>query len=231
LINPRGDVSAVVPRRIVWEGVAVFSAAIGTVWFWRAGMILPARDASWLVPLTWIAVVVLATWPSFSTSRDLFSRVQWYGTPRETVGQLLMMSLIVLPVFGAVYLLYFGWWRGAVIAPSLPERWWAMVAYQLLYVGLPEELFFRGYLQQRFDDAFGRPWRLFGASWGPGLLMANLLFAAGHFVVTGDAERLNVIFPGLLFGWLQARTGALIAPILFHGACNIALFTLQSWVG
>jgi membrane protease YdiL (CAAX protease family) len=218
--------------RIAAEGVAVYLAAIAAVWSWRAGMILSERDASWLIPLTWIIASVLATWPIISSrsSRDLFSRVQWFGTPRDTAGQLLIMSLIVLPVFSVVYLFYFGWWQDAAIVPLLPEQWGAMVLYQLLYVGFPEELFFRGYLQQRFDDAFGRPWRFAGASYGPGLLLADLLFAAGHLLVTGDSARLNVFLPGLVFGWLQARTGALIAPILFHGLCNITLFTLQTWI-
>jgi membrane protease YdiL (CAAX protease family) len=216
--------------RIVGEGVAVFSTAIAVVYLFRAGIIVSAEDASWLIPLTWIVAAVLATWPLFTTSRDLFSREQWFGVPRDTVRSLLIMSLIVLPVFGVLYLLYWGWWRGSAIDPSLPMRWGAMMAYQFLYVGFPEELFFRSYLQQRFDDAFGRPYRLWGASWGPGLLLANLLFAGGHLLVTGDVARLAVFFPGLLFGWLLARTGALIAPMLFHGVCNIVLFTLQAWV-
>jgi len=216
--------------RIAGQGVMVFAAAIGAVWLWRSGVLLSQSDAAWLIPLTWIVAAVLATWPLFAEARDLFTRTQWFGVPRDTARSLLTVSLIVLPIFGAAYLLYQGWWRGAVIAPSLPERWGAMVAYQLLYVGFPEELFFRGYLQQRFDDAFGRPRRLWGASWGPGLLLANVCFAGGHLLVTGDVSRLNVFFPGLLFGWLQARTGAVIAPILFHGLCNIALFTLQAWV-
>jgi len=223
-------ISAVTRERIVVEGVAVFSAAIAAVWFWRTGRLLPSNDASWLVPLTWIVAAVLATWPLFTPSRDLFTRAQWFGAPRETVRQLWLMSLAVLPAFGAAYLIYFGWWRGRMIVPAMPAGWGGLVVYQLLFVGFPEELFFRGYLQQRFDDAFGRPYRLFGASWGPGLVLANLLFAAGHLLVTGDAARLNVFLPGLLFGWLQARTGALLAPVLFHGVCNILLFTLQSWV-
>jgi membrane protease YdiL (CAAX protease family) len=218
-------------RRIVAEGVAVFSAAIAAVWCWRTGILVAVRDASWLVPLTWIVAAVAATWPVNSSPRDLFGRSQWLGTPKETVVRLLIVSLIVLPVFGAIYLICFGWWKGTAIMPSLPARWWPMVTYQLLFVGFPEELFFRGYLQQRFDDAFGRPWRLWGASWGPGLLLANGLFAAGHLLVTGDVQRLSVFFPGLLFGWLLARTGALIAPMLFHAACNITLFTLQAWIG
>ena len=49
-----------------------------------------------------------------------------------------------------------------------------------------------------------------------------------NFIVTGEAGRLGVFFPGLLFGWLQARTNALLAPILFHAACNITFLALQS---
>jgi membrane protease YdiL (CAAX protease family) len=231
VVEHRADVSGVVRWRIAVEGSAVFSAAIAAVWLWRAGIILSVRDASWLIPLTWIVAAVLATWPRSTLSGNLFSRSQWFGALRETIRRLLIVSLIVLPVFGLIYLLYFGWWRGAVIALVLPVRWWSMVAYQFLYIGFPEELFFRGYLQQRFDDAFGRPWRLAGASWGPGLLLANSLFAGGHLLVTGNIGRLSVFFPGLLFGWLQARTGALIAPAIFHALCNITLITLQTWVG
>ncbi len=217
--------------RPVGEGSFFYLIGLMAVWSWREGVILPANDAWWLVPLTWIVLSVAATWPLSGGTRDLFTWRQWFGSPSETARWLVTMSLFVLPAFGIAYVLYHGWWRGVAIDPSLPKRWGAMVAYQFLYVGFPEELFFRGYLQQRFDDAFGRPYRLVGASWGPGLLVADLFFAAGHTVLTGDAGRLNVFFPGLLFGWLQARTGALIAPVLFHGFCNIALFTLQSWVG
>lgn len=214
--------------RITAEGVAVFSVAIAVVWLWRAGAIVSTQDALWLIPLTWIVAAVLATWPLFAPSRDLFTWRQWLGSARETAQSLCVVSLIVLPLFVVCDLLYWNWWRGVPVALSLPERWWSMAAYQLLYVGVPEELFFRGYLQQRFDDAFGRPWRLWGASWGPGLLLANLLFAAGHLLVTGDAARLAVFFPGLLFGWLLARTGALIAPIFFHAACNVVFLALRS---
>ncbi|HUJ79074.1 MAG TPA: CPBP family intramembrane glutamic endopeptidase [Nitrospiria bacterium] len=216
--------------RIVLEGAAVYSAAMTAVWVWWAGVVVPAQASAWLIPLTWIVAAALATLPMVTTSRDLFCWAQWIGEPRVTVRSLLFVSLIVLPVFGLVYLLYHSWWRDAVIVPLLPARWGPMALYQLVSAGFPEELFFRGYLQQRFDDAFGRPWRLFGASYGPGLLLANLLFAAGHFVVTGDVQRLAVFFPGLLFGWLLARTGALLDPALFHGLCNITLLTLHSWI-
>jgi len=227
--NHHGDVSAVARWQSAAVGVVVYSAAIAAVWCWRRGVIVAPDQAAWLVPLTWIVAALLPTRLLSPPSRDLFSRAQWIGEPHVTVRALLIASLIILPLFSLVYLFYYGWWRGAPIAPSLPDRWGGMALFQFLYVGFPEELFFRGYLQQRFDDAFGRPHRCCRAAWGPGLPLANLFFATGHLVVTGDVRRLAVFFPGLVFGWLQARTDALLAPMLFHGMCNITLLTLQAW--
>ena len=223
-------IAPMLSRRPIVEGWLVFIAAIGAVWLWRSGMVFSPDAAAWLIPLTWIVAAVAATWPLFQHSRDLFTIPQWFGLPWLTLRQLVWVSVIILVPFGALYLFYHGWWRGVPIEIGLPADWGRLVYYQFVFVGFPEELFFRGYLQQRFDDAFGRPYRLLGASWGPGLLMANLLFAAGHVLATNDVSRADVFFPGLLFGWLQSRTGALIAPILFHGLCNIVLFTLQAWV-
>jgi membrane protease YdiL (CAAX protease family) len=110
----------------------------------------------------------------------------------------------------------------------LPPGWLGLAFYHISYIGLSEELFFRGYLQQRLDAVFGRRYRLLGAACGPGLLLADLLFAFGHAALTLDLRRLDVFFPGLVFGWLQARTGATLAPALFHGLCNVLLFALRA---
>ena len=34
-------------------------------------------------------------------------------------------------------------------------------------------------------------------------------------------EHLAVFFPSLVFGWLRERTGTIVAPTLYHAACNI----------
>ena len=39
---------------------------------------------------------------------------------------------------------------------------------QVLLIGLPEEFFFRGYLQTQFDQVWERPYRFFGAAGGSG---------------------------------------------------------------
>ncbi len=92
---------------------------------------------------------------------------------------------------------------------------------QLLIIALPEEAFYRGYLQTRLDDAFAFRVRVLGAPLGPGILIASIIFALGHFATIRVAPRLAVFFPALLFGWLRARTKGVGAGVLFHAACNV----------
>jgi membrane protease YdiL (CAAX protease family) len=92
---------------------------------------------------------------------------------------------------------------------------------QLLVVALPEEAFYRGYLQSRLDDAWAPRWRVLGANVGPGLLASAAIFALGHLVTVHLPTRLAVFFPALLFGWLRARTGGIGASVVFHAMCNV----------
>lgn len=153
------------------------------------------------------------------------------------------IALIVLPPFWIGYML---WWKPPgpfmPVPPQLPvddelARLLAQVlpagigipiaAYahhvlgQLLVIGLPEEAFYRGYLQTAFDDVWRPRWRVLGAVIGPGLLVTSALFALGHVLTKVDPNRLAVFFPSLLFGWLRARTGGVGASIALHALCNL----------
>jgi membrane protease YdiL (CAAX protease family) len=101
------------------------------------------------------------------------------------------------------------------------------VAAQLLVVALPEELFYRGFMQTAWGRAPGRSVRVLGAELGPGFLRTQALFALGHLVVL-QPWRLGTFFPGLVFGWLRARTGTLAAPVLFHALSNLFMLTLEA---
>jgi membrane protease YdiL (CAAX protease family) len=105
---------------------------------------------------------------------------------------------------------------------------------QLVIIALPEEAFYRGYLQSRLDEAIpGFGWRtvagarvpvrlrLLGASVGPSLLITSVIFALGHFATIREPARLAVFFPSLLFGWLRYRTKGIGAGIAFHATCNV----------
>lgn len=92
---------------------------------------------------------------------------------------------------------------------------------QLVIIALPEEAFYRGYLQSRLDEVFPRRVRILGADVGVSLVVTSAIFALGHMATIRDPARLAVFFPSLLFGWLRARTGGIGAGVFFHTACNV----------
>jgi CAAX protease family protein len=92
---------------------------------------------------------------------------------------------------------------------------------QLVIIALPEEAFYRGYLQSRLDDALPGRVRIFGAQVGPALIVSSVIFALGHFATIREPARLAVFFPSLVFGWLRARTKGIGASVAFHACCNL----------
>ena len=92
---------------------------------------------------------------------------------------------------------------------------------QVVVIALPEEAFYRGYLQSRLDEVWPARFWLGGARIGPGLLVASAIFALGHLATIHAPVRLAVFFPALVFGWLRARTGGVAASIAYHALCNV----------
>ncbi len=114
-----------------------------------------------------------------------------------------------------------------VLAFRLPESLALTALLQLLVVALPEELFYRGWLQTAWARlAPGRGVTVLGARIGHGFLATQALFAVGH-LVSGQPWRLATFFPGLLFGWLRARTGSVVAPTVAHALSNLLVLTLE----
>ncbi len=111
--------------------------------------------------------------------------------------------------------------------------WWIplWIATQFLLIALPEEYFYRGWLQTRLEEAFekraeehGRKVRtIFGFS--AAIVVASVLFGLGHLLVPiGGAlvpTRMSVFFPALLFGWLRRRTDSIVAPVVYHAFSNL----------
>jgi membrane protease YdiL (CAAX protease family) len=114
------------------------------------------------------------------------------------------------------------------LAPRLPDGLPLMALLQLLVVALPEELFYRGFVQTAWArTAPERGVTVLGARLGAGFLWTQVLFAAGHLVLL-QPWRLGTFFPGLLLGWLRARTGGLAAPVVLHALSNLFIATLEA---
>jgi membrane protease YdiL (CAAX protease family) len=155
----------------------------------------------------------------------------------------LAVAAVIFPLFAAGFAAY------AALLPALPEGLARILApyagaprlalrpppglallvpIQLLVVALPEELFYRGFLQTAWArTAPERGVTVLGARLGAGFLWTQALFAAGHLVVP-QPWRLGTFFPGLLFGWLRERTGGLAAPVVLHALSNLFIAALEA---
>lgn len=91
-------------------------------------------------------------------------------------------------------------------APSLPE----ILFREGLLVAIPEEVFFRGYLYDAFEEK----------GWEP-VLPSSVLFAAGHLLIFASWYRALTFFPGLLLGWSRKSAGNIYVPVFLHLLFNL----------
>ena len=171
--------------------------------------------------------------------------IERYGFTTRPLGLGLVIAAVaiavVLPLFAVGFVLAV---RAACThAPSLvpgscfrafhplwrvPGDFPMQVAAQLVVVALPEELFFRGYVQGRLEDALPPTRTLWGARVGWAWILGAALFGLGHFLVTFEPQMLTRFFPGLAFGWMYARTRSILPSTLFHAACNLIMAVLSA---
>jgi membrane protease YdiL (CAAX protease family) len=118
-------------------------------------------------------------------------------------------SLLGLHLIGAIDLAW----------PDNPGAIAASLGRQLVWVALPEEVFFRGYLWRRLgsevDVPSGRLRRI---------VVNATLFAATHYWIQPGMWAVATWVPGLYFTWLRCRTKGVLAPILCHAIANTMLF-------
>ena len=165
-----------------------------------------------------IYVPVLVLWKQ-REPMDFFEK-SWTRLARS-LGWFLLLAAIVFPVLemadrffqGIAFHRHYvgGHYRGLGNA----------ALFHFLLVGIPEEFFYRGYMQEQFNRVWGKPFRLFGVSVGWALPLTAFLFALSHSLIMLRWWHFAIFFPGLAFGWLKERTGAITAGALFHALCNV----------
>ena len=146
------------------------------------------------------------------------------------------IAAVVFPLFWVWFVL---WWHPAkTFSLVYPGSVFDEVLGQLVVIALPEEAFYRGYLQSSLDRLWGskpgalsRSFKLFGAQIGWSIPVTSAVFALGHLMTEPNPQRLAVFFPSLLFGWLRNKTGGIGAAILLHAMANIFSSTLARGYG
>jgi membrane protease YdiL (CAAX protease family) len=150
----------------------------------------PSRAIDYLLPLYMIVVpLVLGSKIKFSVS---LSQIKYA----------LVTSLVILVpacILFSIGRSYHGMGASVMLA-------------QLVRVALPEEIFFRGFLQEIFGNN------------AKGILFVSLLFAGAHipaFFFYRDVYALLTFFPSLVMGFLYMRTSSILPPVLFHFLANV----------
>ncbi len=164
---------------------------------------------SWSLAATVSAFLMLAV--PFILKNDMRD-LRW--DPRGVLTGI-AVTIVILLIYIAV-LAGYGLYAGKPL--TFNKLSYSFVLIQLLLVALPEEVFFRGYLQQKLGNTV------------KGVIAVSLLFALAHFVTLclGGGHGLSVcsqavltFFPSLVMGYLYMSTGTLWASIIFHFLANI----------
>jgi uncharacterized protein len=246
---PDGAAAAVAaPRALVVEVLVLFALATAVAAaIFQLGRFVPlvGRHVADLIAVTFYAVPVIRLW---QRHRDLADYGFNLDQPRRATLLVTAAVLVTFPLFLVAFLAFYGAVCGplreqlAIVAspagaickrfagwagvhPAWPggTPWATLVALftQLVAVALPEEFFFRGYLQARLVEALPPRRRFLGVPVGRALLLASVLFALGHFLIDFDPRRLAVFFPALAFGWMRQASGSIAPGALFHALCNV----------
>lgn len=133
------------------------------------------------------------------------------------------------------------WWWGLALfaAGCVALRWWRIPNHHTLLVlgwqffATPpgEEIFFRGYMQSRLNEAFPRRWSVRGVRFGYGLWITALFFGLLHAFNTVDyfegrwtfawTLALSTTFSGVMFGLVREAAGSIVPGIILHLAINL----------
>lgn len=99
--------------------------------------------------------------------------------------------------------------------------------FYIFFLGLGEELLFRGYIQSRLNAAFGTPFQFYGVHGGWGIVITAVLFGLMHVLNLGSLVIGNwqltwwwgfwTFVGGLVFGFVREKTGSIVASTLLHG--------------
>ncbi len=146
----------------------------------------------------------------FPTAQDLAQRL---ATWVRTCIPLWLAGLAIVGVIA--YFTGFVTW-----APKSPTISWMWGVKNLLFVALPEEALFRGFIQHQLTLKWG-PW--------PAILIAALLFGGLHFW-GGPIYMLLAAIAGIMYGWSYQRAG-LEGAIVSHFLLNAVHFFLFSYPG
>lgn len=213
-------------KKSLLETGAVLSLVIAAVRLCYEG-----RFTGWFAPYVAVAAAAILAYTALFHARLRREPVDYLDRSvrdwQRSIGWFAAMVLWVIPPFLVANHFWQEWIFHRIFLPRAIPEWVPTLITQLFLVALPEEIFFRGWLQNRLKRVFERRWSVLGVGVGWGWILTAALFAAAHSVIFYQWWHFAIFFPGLVFGWLREKTGTITAPTLFHCVSNLAV----TWIG
>ena len=173
-------------------------------------------NQQYLLPAVYSCIMGLCLWQVYQKNLSL---KEIFGFNK---GKLLKYSLVGLVIGGTLGIGEYFILHPAPAFPAFEIKYlFRDMVYMFLFVGVAEELLFRGLIQRDLMGAFGWKWGLFGAS---------ALFAVMHLTWRSIPELGFVFIAGLILGALYLKTKNLTAPIVAHGANNVMLVAILPYI-
>ncbi len=188
------------------------------------------RHIPWIGAFLSAAVAVLLIYPAYWHAGSRRLGIQFFERDGadvwSSVKLFAILALAIFPPFLVANHFYQKIFFQAHFRSGALAVGWTAVMTQVFLVALPEEFFFRGYLQTLISRRVGRSFRFLGISaltmsWG--VPLAAFVFALSHSFITFRWWHLAIFFPALAFGWLREKTNGLVAPVLFHALSNLVV--------
>ena len=209
---------------------------------WVASLVLLYWSRRSVLPATYLSVLALAPLIYLPLGTLLLRRepLAAYGVTLNRTGRALgltvLASALLFPPFALASYVYrqrflaldvgavrhpFAWVDWLLQTPQAGPWLLNTFVWQFCFVAVSEEFFYRGYLEGRLNLVLGHRRQVFATPVGAAVPICSALFALHHLLVDFAPQRLLVFIPALVFGWLREATGSLLAPTLFHAACNV----------
>jgi membrane protease YdiL (CAAX protease family) len=168
-----------------------------------------------LLPAVYAAVLALCVWHIYRKNISL----REIGFSRERLAKYILIGFLLgVPLGVAEYFII----TPVASFPTFEVKYLMRdLAYMIFFVGVGEELLFRGLVQRDMSNLLGWQW---------GLLGSSLVFGVMHLTWRSVPELGFTFVAGLLFGYLYHRTRSLTAPIIAHGVGNTVLVAVMPYL-
>lgn len=138
-----------------------------------------------------------------------------------------LKTAIPLSIIGIVIMIGLSWILDVVHwAPKIPIIAFVWMINQVLFVCIPEEAFFRGFIQKGLYDWWGKSsLAAFGS-----IFVTSFFFALLHLFWVDQLSFLFLVFiAGVIYGTIYQTTKAIESSILCHFALNATHFFLFTY--